>query len=382
MMLSKFSRVVPTCHESGFGPWFELDWAGLPNHSMAARHNMYTHVIRKVVLARRKLMIYVYVVGGSLQSWYQSGFPAVRFPISAASATIFIEMDLRQIEEDREASLAFLGMEPRPFDGTQGAAALAECWQLVGEARIWWLSLGDPEIPKNVCMNFRALIILRYGPLPGEGPHYRDPDIYRDMYMRRYISYVAAWKAYPNKSMDHYRRRFRDAMLPYVPLDIERPMMQALYILRDGLPPEVSQFTPPPTIVMTLDKMIDTIMEAEIIAYILQAAAPEDDHPFIPVDDAGNREPVFHDGPFMLEEPILAVPIQAIPPQEEDVDVEMDPANPGEDSKDPSVIIIVSDDEEEIEEGQEELEEDPEEILFDDDDWDADSEIFSDVMTE
>ncbi|GMN69095.1 hypothetical protein TIFTF001_038157 [Ficus carica] len=21
-----------------FGPWFELDWAGRPNHSMAARH--------------------------------------------------------------------------------------------------------------------------------------------------------------------------------------------------------------------------------------------------------------------------------------------------------------------------------------------------------
>ncbi|GMN65158.1 hypothetical protein TIFTF001_034231 [Ficus carica] len=27
MMLSKFSRVIPTCHEGGFGPWFELDWA-------------------------------------------------------------------------------------------------------------------------------------------------------------------------------------------------------------------------------------------------------------------------------------------------------------------------------------------------------------------
>ncbi|GMN21742.1 hypothetical protein TIFTF001_040101 [Ficus carica] len=38
MMLSKFSRVEPTCHEGGFGPWFELDWAGCPNHSMVARH--------------------------------------------------------------------------------------------------------------------------------------------------------------------------------------------------------------------------------------------------------------------------------------------------------------------------------------------------------
>nr|GMN67914.1 hypothetical protein TIFTF001_036975 [Ficus carica]GMN67928.1 hypothetical protein TIFTF001_036989 [Ficus carica] len=45
MMLSKFSRVVPTCNEGGFGPWFELDWAGRPNHSMNARHGTYTHVM-------------------------------------------------------------------------------------------------------------------------------------------------------------------------------------------------------------------------------------------------------------------------------------------------------------------------------------------------
>ena len=35
-------------------------------------------------------------------------------------------MDPRQIEEDHKASLAFLGMEPHTFDGTQGVAALAE----------------------------------------------------------------------------------------------------------------------------------------------------------------------------------------------------------------------------------------------------------------
>ncbi|GMN58260.1 hypothetical protein TIFTF001_027372 [Ficus carica] len=44
MTLSKFSRVIPTCHEGGFGPWFELDWTGHPNHSIAARHGTYTHV--------------------------------------------------------------------------------------------------------------------------------------------------------------------------------------------------------------------------------------------------------------------------------------------------------------------------------------------------
>ncbi|GMN58014.1 hypothetical protein TIFTF001_027113 [Ficus carica] len=29
MMASKLPCVVPTCHEGGFGPWFELDWIGL-----------------------------------------------------------------------------------------------------------------------------------------------------------------------------------------------------------------------------------------------------------------------------------------------------------------------------------------------------------------
>ncbi|GMN65954.1 hypothetical protein TIFTF001_035032 [Ficus carica] len=38
MMASKLPRVVPTCHKGGFGPWFELDWTGHPNHSMTAHH--------------------------------------------------------------------------------------------------------------------------------------------------------------------------------------------------------------------------------------------------------------------------------------------------------------------------------------------------------
>ena len=27
-----------------FGPWFELDWTGRPNHSMAACHGTYTYI--------------------------------------------------------------------------------------------------------------------------------------------------------------------------------------------------------------------------------------------------------------------------------------------------------------------------------------------------
>lgn len=87
---------------------------------------------------------------------------------------------------------------------------------------------------------------------------------------------------------------------------------------------------------MTLDEMIDAIMGAKVIAFFIQAAAPEDgndyrlyspvaedDHLLIPVDDAGIREPVYHGAPFMPEEPIPALTIQGIPPQEEDVDAEM-----------------------------------------------------------
>ncbi|GMN47256.1 hypothetical protein TIFTF001_016444 [Ficus carica] len=45
-----------------FGPWFELDRAGRPNHSMAARQGTYTYVMLIVVLAERKLTTYVYAV--------------------------------------------------------------------------------------------------------------------------------------------------------------------------------------------------------------------------------------------------------------------------------------------------------------------------------
>ena len=222
--------------------------------------------------------------------------------------------------------------------------------------------------------------------------HYRNPDIYRDMYIRPYVNYVAAWHAYPNEYMGHYCQRFRDAMLPYIPLDMDRPMMQALHILRDGLPPEVRQFTPPLMIEMTLDEMIDAIMGAEIIAYMVQATPEtqvleyEDDHLLIPVNDATIAEPIFHGGPFMPKEPIPALRIQGIPSKEEDAyvdDIEMDSAdhlaNPEENPEDLLVIIIASDDEEEIREGQKEQKEDPEEILFnDDDEWD----VFSDVTME
>ena len=58
MIIRKFSRVVSTCHEGGFGPC-ELDWTGRPNHSMAARHDTYTHVkqgAHKFILTKESLI--------------------------------------------------------------------------------------------------------------------------------------------------------------------------------------------------------------------------------------------------------------------------------------------------------------------------------------
>nr|GMN21682.1 hypothetical protein TIFTF001_040087 [Ficus carica] len=123
------------------------------------------------------------------------------------------------------------------------------------------------------------------------------------------------------------------------------PLLQALFLLREGLPPNVRPFVPEPIVGMTLDGMIEATMEAEIIVHGMQATAPEGDQ-VVPVYDADIAEAG----------------------AENDV---MDPADipvdPEDHSEDPPVIIIESDDEEEDEEENfddlEEPEEDPEEIL-------------------
>ena len=142
------------------------------------------------------------------------------------------------------------------------------------------------------------------------------------------------------------------------------------------------------------------IMEAEIVTHLLQGVGLEDDHLYEPVDDAGIREPPFQGGSIPPEDPIQAVPLQEIPPNEAEVganDDDMDladfPIGPGEYLENFPVIIIASDDEEKEWEEQggdveeelidlEEQEEDPEKILFDDGDWDVDSDVFSDVTIE
>ena len=137
---------------------------------------------------------------------------------------------------------------------------------------------------------------------------YHDPEIYNDMNFARYLSYVADWHAYPNESMSHYCRRFQNAMLPHIP-DLGSPEMRALQLLRDGLPPEIKTFVQAPKVGMTLENMINNIMEAELTAHMLQADALVDDYGQEPVDDIGMEEPPFHWSPLLPEGPILTIPL-------------------------------------------------------------------------
>ncbi|GMN70869.1 hypothetical protein TIFTF001_055890 [Ficus carica] len=149
---------------------------------------------------------------------------------------------MRLLDADRDAASVFYEMQPLLFDGTRRTVALAgwlhdmesifrighieahiqvplasRC--IVASARIRWMTVGEPAIPNGTRADFRALIIARYGFFLDEDADmpYRDPEIYRDMYHRRYLHYAADWYAYPNESMGHYCQRFRDAMLPYIP---------------------------------------------------------------------------------------------------------------------------------------------------------------------
>ncbi|GMN60800.1 hypothetical protein TIFTF001_029884 [Ficus carica] len=344
------------------GSWFELDWAGRPNHSMAARH---------VVLAERKLTTYVYAVDK-----YGNGIrKAGRYRVGIRADSSLPVSQSETMDEDRDAALVFYGMQPLLFDGTRRTVSLVgwlydmesifricqieahlqvllatRC--LAVDARIWWITVGEPAMPGGTWVNFRTVITERYGPLPDEDANmpYRDPEIYNDMYLGHYLSYVVDWRAYPNESMGHYCQRFRDAMLPHIPHDLGSPLLQALFLLREGLPPN-------------------------IIVHEMQAAALEEDQ-VVPVYDAGIAE-------AGAEDDVM-----------DPADI---PADPEDHLEDPPVIIIESDNEKEDEEDQEqweeqegaieedldnleEPEEDPEKILFDHADWDANSDVSSDRL--
>ncbi|GMN25147.1 hypothetical protein TIFTF001_050362 [Ficus carica] len=220
---------------------------------------------------------------------------------------------------------------------------------------------GERALPDRTWAHFRALVIARYGSIPeeGAGEPYRDPEIYRDMQHRRNQSFVADWRAYPQESMGHYCQRFQEAMLPHIPQDIPSPGMQALVILRNGLPLQLRQYVAEPMLGMTVGDMIADIVEAEMVAHAMQAEDVGGDHQ-APVDDTGLGEPQYEaeaDGQDAAD----------------DIDA------PEDQPEDPPIIDISSDDEDDDmelapepgdwREDVDDLDDDPEEILFDDDDW-------------
>ncbi|GMN44731.1 hypothetical protein TIFTF001_013929 [Ficus carica] len=125
-------------------------------------------------------------------------------------------MDPDRVDEDRDAVTSFYESHPLIFDGTRRTVSVA-AWlydmelifrichieaQLqvslasrcfVADARLWWMTLGEREIPSRTWTHFRTLMIVRFGLIldKGTGVPYRDPEIYRDMHHTRYLSYVA-----------------------------------------------------------------------------------------------------------------------------------------------------------------------------------------------
>ncbi|GMN70123.1 hypothetical protein TIFTF001_039168 [Ficus carica] len=336
-------------------------------------------------------------------------------------------MDPVRVEEDREAVTSFYESFPLVFDGTRRTVSLA-AWLydmelifrtshiqarlqvslasrcLRADARLWWMTLGEQAMPERTWGHFRTLVIGRYGPIPEEGADAppRDPAIYQDMHLERYYQYVADWHAYPAESMGHYCRRFQEAMLPHIPQDMPSPGLQALVILRNGLPPSIRQYVPAPTLDMTVGHMIAYILDAEIVDHAVQADAhvvepgtpaddidkpvyePESVYEPEPVDEP---ESVYEPGPFYPDDLMAADHVQEAEIEAEASDDEMDV--PEDQPDDPPIIIISSDDEDDDDEPEHEpgfggwldegddFEEDPEEIL--DGDGDADSDAASEV---
>ncbi|GMN68501.1 hypothetical protein TIFTF001_037557 [Ficus carica] len=330
-------------------------------------------------------------------------------------------MDPAQVEEDRRSVSAFYQLRPLLFDGTPRTVALS-VWLydlemichlchveahlrvslaircLAADARLWWMTIGDETLPDRTWPHFHTCMINRYGPVPEEGIEepYRDLEIYRDMQHERYHVLVADWHAYPHEPMDHYCRRFQEAMLPHIPMDIPHPGLQTLVILRNGLPPQIRQHTPIPTPIMIVAHMVGYILAAEVIAHDRQADAHVIE-PDVPDDDAGIPEPAYEPEPVYEPEPAYEPePTYEPGPIDPEDAMPADPVREAEDDgydgdedmdapEDPPIIVISSDDEDDDEEPDHEpgfvgwpdegddFEEDPEEIP--DDDGEVDSDV-------
>ncbi|GMN48235.1 hypothetical protein TIFTF001_017414 [Ficus carica] len=190
MMLSKFSRVVPTCTMTGLV--HGLSWTGLATPTtpwLCATVSILLAILDTRRWGMSQLTVKLW--DGDRYAFYKYG------------------NDLRKAGRYRVGIRA--GFLLSGFTVRLPALQSFRC--LTGDARLWWLTLGESEIPEASWADFRALIIERYGPLPGKEVNmpYRDPEIYNDMYLRRYLSYVADWYTYPNESMGVITALFADS---------------------------------------------------------------------------------------------------------------------------------------------------------------------------
>ncbi|GMN20052.1 hypothetical protein TIFTF001_049987 [Ficus carica] len=240
-------------------------------------------------------------------------------------------MDPMMTEEDRDSVTVFFRAHPLSFDSTRRTVHV-EAWLhdmeqtflmchipdyleimlaakcLYGDARLWWIDIGERQVPSRTWAQFRAVMLERYGPLPprDEGAPARDPDIYRDMRHTRYQILSQAWHAYPGETMIHYWWSLGT---------------------------------------------LDDILAAEIIAQNAGNDAPANpEQP--PVDDADEPEPLYEVGPHAGED---EDPQYEVGPLEDEMEHDQNP-----------LIIISSDDEDE--EDDDEGMEDPEEIPDDEED--------------
>ncbi|GMN19496.1 hypothetical protein TIFTF001_039836 [Ficus carica] len=94
------------------------------------------------------------------------------------------------MDADRDVASVFYEMQPLLFDGTRRTVALAG-WLHDMESIF---RIGHIEAHLQVPLASRCLVVgARIWLVPNEDAYmpYRDLEIYRDMYYRRYLNYVA-----------------------------------------------------------------------------------------------------------------------------------------------------------------------------------------------
>ena len=62
------------------------------------------------------------------------------------------------------------------------------CRCFMGDAKLWWMTLDERDMPSRTWAHFRTLVIAQFGLVLDDGTNGppRDPEIYRDMIYIRY----------------------------------------------------------------------------------------------------------------------------------------------------------------------------------------------------